>query len=112
MLIRRKVLDKTGGFDESFFMYGEDIDLSYRITQAGFGNYYLGEVTIVHLKGRSTSKSSTEYIHHFYKAMHLFVDKHYTTSSSIQRSLLHIGILIRKRLALTGHFIKNFFNPG
>ncbi len=56
MFIRKEVLDVTGGFDERFFMYAEDIDLSYRITKAGFNNYYFPEVTIIHYKGESTKK--------------------------------------------------------
>ncbi len=74
---RKKILDECGSFDEDFFMYGEDIDLSYRIQQAGFKNYYLGKSTIVHFKGESTSKNSLNYVRLFFKAMSLFVKKHY-----------------------------------
>ena len=62
MMIRKTVLDKTGLLDETFFMYGEDIDLSYRITQAGFKNYYFPETRIIHYKGESTKKSSVNYV--------------------------------------------------
>ena len=70
------MLDKTGGFDEQFFMYGEDIDLSYRIQQAGFDNYYFSSCTIIHFKGESTRKDS-KYVRQFYKAMVQFVQKHF-----------------------------------
>ncbi len=76
MFVRKKVLDITGGFDERFFMYAEDIDLSYRITQAGFDNYYFPDVTIIHYKGESTQKD-IKYIKQFYLAKSQFVKKHY-----------------------------------
>jgi N-acetylglucosaminyl-diphospho-decaprenol L-rhamnosyltransferase len=73
---RRDILREVGGFDEQFFMYAEDIDLSYRIGQAGYTNYYLAGVTIVHFKGESTPKDS-RYIRQFYKAMSQFRRKHF-----------------------------------
>lgn len=76
MFVRKKVLDITGGFDERFFMYAEDIDLSYRITKAGFNSYYFPDVTIIHYKGESTKKD-IKYIKQFYLAMSQFVRKHY-----------------------------------
>ena len=82
MMIKKEVLIKTGGFDEQFFMYGEDIDLSYRILQAGYRNIYLGECAIVHFKGESTNKD-TRYIRMFYKAMDIFVKKHYGHRSTL-----------------------------
>jgi len=57
MMIKKEVLDKVGSFDETFFMYGEDVDLSYRIQQAGFKNYYVSEAAIIHFKGESTKKA-------------------------------------------------------
>ncbi len=75
MAVRRSLLEKTGGFDERFFMYGEDIDLSYQIRQLGYDNYYLGNSSIIHFKGESTRKNFG-YTRQFYKAMKLFVDKH------------------------------------
>ena len=91
MMLSRKAIEATGGFDEDFFMYGEDIDLSYRIMKSGFHNYYLGEITIVHFKGESTQKMSAHYAKHFYGAMKLFVDKHYG-NSFLKRSAMHIAI--------------------
>lgn len=76
MMIRRKALDEAGLLDESFFMYGEDIDLSYRISKAGFDIVYFSETTIIHYKGESTKKSSLNYVYLFYKAMQIFARKH------------------------------------
>jgi len=76
MLVKKEVLDSSGGFDERFFMYAEDIDLSYRIQQSGYTNHYLSEVVIIHFKGESTTKD-IRYVKLFYKAMVQFVKKHY-----------------------------------
>lgn len=98
MLIRKEVLDKTGGFDEQFFMYAEDIDLSYRIREAGYKNYYFADSSIIHFKGESTSKDSL-YIKNFYKAMNQFVDKHYKKRSAFGAGFLHLAIKFRAWLA-------------
>jgi GT2 family glycosyltransferase len=74
--VSRAILEKIGGFDEQFFLYAEDIDLSYRIEQAGFTNYYTPGVTIVHFKGESTRKD-TAYVRQFYRAMRQFRRKHF-----------------------------------
>ena len=74
--VKKEVIDKTGGFDERFFMYAEDIDLSFRILQAGYNNYYFPGVTITHYKGESTKKDF-KYVSLFYKAMSQFVKKYY-----------------------------------
>ncbi len=71
---------KVGLLDEDFFMYGEDIDLSYRILKGGYQNYYL-PVDILHYKGESTQKSSFRYVHVFYEAMLIFFRKHYSGMS-------------------------------
>lgn len=75
-MIQRKAIDKVGLLDEDFFMYGEDIDLSYRILKAGFKNYYL-PLRMLHYKGESTQKSSFRYVHVFYDAIRVFFRKHY-----------------------------------
>lgn len=77
MLLRREVLDEIGLLDEAFFMYGEDIDLSYRIVKAGYQNYYLADTTIIHYKGESTKKGSLNYVRAFYQAMIIFARKHF-----------------------------------
>ena len=76
MLMRKSVTDKCGLLDETFFMYGEDIDLSYRILEAGYKNYYL-PVSILHYKGESTLKSSFRYVNAFYQSMLIFFHKHF-----------------------------------
>ncbi|NOY37195.1 MAG: glycosyltransferase [Chlorobi bacterium] len=82
MLIRKEALEKTGGLDEDFFMYGEDIDLSYRILKAGYRNYYFAGTTIIHYKGESTKKGSLNYVLMFYRAMLRFAEKHFSRSKS------------------------------
>ncbi len=94
MFIPKKVLDTTGGFDEQFFMYGEDIDLSYRIEQAGFHNYYFGKVTILHFKGESKPTDYLQHVQQFYGAMQVFVKKHYRGSRAVLMAvLLQIAII-------------------
>ena len=76
MFVRGEAFRSVGGFDEMFFMYGEDIDLSYRIQQSGYENWYL-PVRILHYKGESTNKTSYAYSRTFYNAMLIFFDKHF-----------------------------------
>jgi GT2 family glycosyltransferase len=76
MMIKREVINKTGAFDETFFMYAEDIDLSYRIQEAGYRNYYFADSSIIQFKGESTRKLSLNYVRMFYNAMNVFVKKH------------------------------------
>jgi N-acetylglucosaminyl-diphospho-decaprenol L-rhamnosyltransferase len=99
MMVRKPVLDKTGGFDEQFFMYAEDIDLSYRISKAGYRNYYFAETTIIHFKGESTRKDAA-YVKSFYGAMKLFIKKHFhSKNSSLRMLLLNSGMRLRQGLA-------------
>jgi GT2 family glycosyltransferase len=101
MLLRKKVLDKTGLLDESFFMYGEDIDLSYRIIKAGYSNYYYPETRIIHYKGESTKKGSVNYVLVFYNAMVIFAKKHFTQKNAkLFTFLINIAIYFRAFLAL------------
>lgn len=101
MLIRKPVLDKIGGLDESYFMYGEDIDLSYRITQEGYKNYYFPETRIIHYKGESTKKSSINYVLVFYQAMIIFAQKHFSQKNAKLFSLLiNMAIYFRAFLAI------------
>ena len=76
MMIRREALDRSGLFDTSFFLYGEDIDLSWRLRKTGYFNYYLPDVNIIHYKGRSSMHDKENSIRHFYDAMKLFAVKH------------------------------------
>lgn len=80
MMVPRKVLKEIGNFDESFFMYGEDVDLSFRVQKAGHKNYYFAGNSIIHFKGESTKRGSLNYVRLFYQAMNLFVKKHYSGS--------------------------------
>ena len=104
MLIEKNVLDKIGAFDEDFFMYGEDIDLSYRIQNAGFKNYYFAESTIIHFKGESTKKGNLKYVQLFYGAMNLFLKKHNT---SLKSTLYNFFINIAIGLKIANNNIKN-----
>lgn len=79
MFMKKEVYQQVGGFDEDYFMYGEDIDLCYKIMKAGYENHYLGEVTLLHYKGESTQKD-TMYLNRFYGAMDIFYRKHFKKS--------------------------------
>ena len=102
MMLRHKTIKKTGALDEDFFMYGEDIDLSYRILKSGYRNYYL-PLRILHYKGESTNKSSYRYVHTFYRAMQLFFKKHYSHYSLIVSLPINIAIWTRALLAYVGN---------
>jgi hypothetical protein len=80
MLLKRSVYNEVGGFDEDYFMYGEDIDFSYKIKKAGYTNCYLGDTPVLHYKGESTEKDSA-YYDRFYGAMRIFYKKHFNTNS-------------------------------
>lgn len=113
MLMRKEALDKVGLLDEAFFMYGEDIDLSYRITQGGYKNYYFPETQIIHYKGESTKKSSINYVFVFYRAMIIFAQKHFSQKNAKLFSLLINGaIYFRASLALFSRFVKRAFLPA
>lgn len=99
MWVTRPALDRTGGFDERFFMYAEDIDLSHRIRQAGFTNYYIADTTILHFKGESTRKDA-RYIRLFYTAMAQFRRKHAKgLLSGLFNRLLEIAVRVRVAFA-------------
>jgi len=107
MMIRKDVLDKVGSFDEIFFMYGEDVDLSYRIQKAGFKNYYVADTRIIHFKGESTRKGTMNYVRMFYNAMSIFVRKHYGGSrAGIFNFLIHVAIWCRSALTAFSYFIR------
>jgi len=107
MMIRKKVLDEVGSFDETFFMYGEDVDLSYRIQKAGYKNYYFPGTTIIHFKGESTRRGSLNYVKMFYNAMSVFVHKHYGGArAGIFSASIHLAIWIRAAIAAAGKFLR------
>jgi hypothetical protein len=112
MFIRKSALDKTGLLDESFFMYGEDIDLSYRFRQAGFNNIYFPDTTIIHYKGESTKKSSINYVVIFYKAMIIFARKHFKESTARYFAFfIHLAIYFRAGLSILTRFFKRVATP-
>ncbi len=95
MLVKRRVYNEVGGFDEDYFMYGEDIDLSYKIAKAGYKNHYLGSSTILHYKGESTQKDEV-YFDRFYGAMQIFYKKHFDTNFFFDRSVSAGVSLVKK----------------
>ncbi len=112
MLMRKEALDKVGNLDEAFFMYGEDIDLSYRIQQGGYKNIYFPETTIIHYKGESTKKSSVNYVFVFYRAMIIFAKKHFTGNNAWLFSfLINAAIYFRASLAIVTRIVKRLFLP-
>ncbi len=112
MLMRKSVLDKIGFLDEDFFMYGEDIDLSYRIIKAGYKNIYFPETRIIHYKGESTKKSSVNYVFIFYNAMIIFAHKHFSQKNAKFFSfLINIAIYFRASLSIVKRFISGVFLP-
>lgn len=115
MWMRTEIYKEVNGFDEQYFMYGEDIDLSYTITKAGYQNYYVGTAPVIHYKGESTARDAV-YRKRFYGAMRIFYDKH-LKSNPIESVLVRAGLwyatLSRKRMPLqeevvpTGYAILN-----
>ncbi len=106
MMLSKDVVEKTKGFDETFFMYGEDIDLSYRVQQAGYKNYYFGKQTIIHFKGESTKRGSLNYVKMFYNAMSIFVKKHYSGSkATFFSSVINVAIWFRAIVSLFQHIL-------
>ena len=101
MMMRKEVYDKVGGFDEQFFMYGEDLDLCYRIQKAGYKVFYVHTTQIIHYKGESTKRSSLDETKVFYSAMHLFVKKH-LSSYLLVEFILRSAIAARSVFAFIG----------
>ena len=98
MLLRRSTLDRCGLLDEQFFMYGEDIDLSYRMTLTGQHNYYL-PLRIIHYKGESTKTESLRYVRIFYQAMLIFLRKHYPHYKFFAQFSIRLAIYLRASAA-------------
>ena len=112
MLLRHSALDEIGLLDEAFFMYGEDIDLSYRILQAGYKNYYFPEATIIHYKGESTKKGSLNYVKAFYTAMIIFARKHFRGDKArLFVLMLQAAIYFRALLTVVSGFFKKAYLP-
>lgn len=107
MLMRKEALDKVGLLDEDYFMYGEDIDLSYRIIKGGYKNYYYPDARIIHYKGESTKKGSLNYVFVFYNAMAIFAKKHFSKERAQMFSLLiNFAILLRASISVANRFVR------
>lgn len=112
LMVKKEVIEKTGSFDETYFMYGEDIDLSYRIQQAGYKNYYFSESSIIHFKGESTRKGTLNYVRMFYNAMSIFVRKHYgNTRAGVFNFFVQLAIWLRAAMSATANFIRRIGLP-
>lgn len=112
MLLRKSAIDKVGMLDETYFMYGEDIDLSYRIQQGGYKNYYYPDTTIIHYKGESTKKGSLNYVKVFYHAMIIFARKHFPGNKAGVFSLfIHLAIYLRALLSATKRILQKIYLP-
>ncbi len=112
MFLRKETIDKTGLLDEAFFMYGEDIDLSYRIIKAGYKNYYFPETRIIHYKGESTKKSSINYVLVFYNAMIIFARKHFSQKNAKLFSFfINTAIYLRAFIAIINRSFNRIFLP-
>ncbi|MCC6840730.1 MAG: glycosyltransferase family 2 protein [Flavobacteriales bacterium] len=112
MFLRRSVLDQVGLLDESFFMYGEDIDLSYRIRLGGYENWYFPDAPIIHYKGESTKKSSVNYVIVFYNAMVIFARKHFTRRRpQFFSALIRGAIYLSAAAAIVMRFLRGALLP-
>lgn len=112
MFMRKSALEKVGLLDEAFFMYGEDIDLSFRIIEGGYKNYYFPKTQIIHYKGESTKKSSINYVFVFYRAMVIFAEKHFSQKNAKLFSFfINMAIYFRAALALVTRFLKRIALP-
>jgi GT2 family glycosyltransferase len=112
MMMRRSVLDEVGLLDEDYFMYGEDIDLSYRILKGGYKNYYFPETRIIHYKGESTKKGSLNYVYIFYKAMQIFARKHFSSGNAkVFNVAIDAAIWLRAALAAVKRIVSRLLLP-
>ncbi|MCX7878072.1 MAG: glycosyltransferase [Ignavibacteria bacterium] len=109
MLIKKSVFDEVKGFDEDYFMYGEDIDLCFRIKKAGYKIYYYPETSIIHYKGESTKKSSLTYVSNFYGAMQIFARKNLNTRFVILDLIIRLSIFYRSFLSYLRRFFMYFY---
>lgn len=112
MWMRKEALDKVGLLDETYFMYGEDIDLSWRLIEGGYQNVYFSESEILHYKGESTKKGSLNYVRVFYQAMIIFAKRHFAGNGGAGFIVaIRTGVYIRAILAVMQRFVKRFGFP-
>ncbi len=97
LLLKRSVYEEVGGFDERYFMYGEDIDLCYTILRKGYKNFYYGKYSLLHYKGESTVKDKV-YLDRFFGAMNIFIGKYYKRQKPFQYLLMKIGLKLKHSL--------------
>jgi len=109
MWMKRSVFEEVGGFDPDYFMYGEDIDISYKVLKAGYRNYYLGTTILLHYKGESTQKDDS-YYESFYGAMRLFYKKNYKTNV-LSRSVVNTATALAKKMGKRHKSSKTHTNP-
>lgn len=110
MFMKRSVYNEVGGFDEDYFMYGEDIDLSYKIAKAGYENYYNGDIETLHYKGESTQKDAV-YFDRFYGAMRIFYKKH-LKPNRLLNVLVSIGVTAIKLIRTSSGNTKSPTGPA
>ena len=112
MMLRKSVLDEVGLLDEDYFMYGEDIDLSYRILKGGYKNYYFPQTRIIHYKGESTKKGSLNYVYVFYNAMQIFARKHFSANNAkVFNVAIDAAIWLRASLAALKRILSRLMLP-
>jgi O-antigen biosynthesis protein len=109
MLIKKEIYDKVNGFDEDYFMYGEDIDLCYRINKAGYRIFYYPETSVIHFKGESTKKSSLSYVNNFYGAMQIFVRKNLKTKFWLLDFIIKLSIAYRSIISYAKRIIRLYY---
>jgi GT2 family glycosyltransferase len=113
MMVPTKLLRQVQGFDTRYFMYGEDIDLSYELQKTGKKNIYFSESRIIHYKGESTKRGSLNYVRMFYKAMVLFAQKQFSGSAAwAYKLLIYFGIYLRASLAVVARIARSAFAPA
>lgn len=113
MFMRRAALDKSGLLDETFFMYGEDIDLSYRISLAGYKVYYHPRTRVIHYRGESTKKSSINYVFIFYQAMIIFAAKHFSAKQArLFSALIKMAVYLRAGASLLKRVLNRIALPA
>lgn len=104
-MLRREAIEKVGLLDEDYFMYGEDIDLSYSVMQAGWKNWYF-PYPIVHYKGESTQKTSYRHVRNFYDAMLIFINKHFRKRYRFSLWILRAAVYLFATLVMIGRTIQ------
>ncbi len=112
MMLRSSALEKSGLLSEEYFMYGEDIDLSYCLQKAGYENWYVSNTTIIHFKGESTKRETWKYVKVFYQAMIIFANRHFSSTKANAFSvIIKVAVVIRAIIALFSRFTKRIAGP-